>query len=1040
MRTESSPPVVRSGQDWIGRIARASVSRPGPVLLLVTVLTVLGVITAVNIPIDAVPDITGVQVVVLTRAPGLGPVEVERLVTHPIEVGLAGIPGIQTVRSTSRAGISSVTVVFDDDTDPLMARLQVSQRLPSIAGHLPAVAEMPEIGPFTTGLGEVYHFTVRWPGHSLADTHTLVEWDIAHPLRRVPGVVEVNTWGGELRRYEVRLDPARMAARGVTLAMVERALRRSNRNVGAGAIERHDTGVVVRGEGLLKDIDEIGSVVVRRDGEVPVLVRDVGEVTIGSALRLGAATGDGKGELVYVMVQMLAGANARVVVKDIRARLAEIARSLPPDVRIEPFYDRADFVGRVLHTVGSNLVEGAALVVLVLFLTLGGLREGLVVASLIPLSAAIGALVVHRLGLSGNLMSLGAIDFGLVVDGGVVMVEHALAYARQHPTRRAVELAREAAGHVARPVAYGVAIIVLVYVPILTLQGVEGKMFRPMALVVLSVLSASLALSLTMVPALTPTLIRHALRDVERPEPVFIRAVRRVYLPVLDFSLRRPAVIALGVVPLMAIAVVLAISAGGEFVPRLDEGSMAIQLTRPPSTSLAEGARGATVVERVLQGFPEVVRVVSRTGSPAVATDLMGPEQSDVFVTLRDRAEWRRPYDREALIEEMNNALRKALPGCEFLFTQPIEMRMTELLAGIRSDVGVRVFGDDLETLRALGERVATVLRTTPGGADVRVEQISGLSTLNVQPERDALARYGLHSDDVLDYVQALRAGIVVGQMFEGERRFDLALRVMGVEQARVSDLVAVPIPLEGGRSVALGSVATLTDSMGPAQVSHEEGRRRIVVEANVRGRDLASYVSEVQRRLDREVPLPRGYLLRLGGQYQNLARATIRLAIVVPVVLAVILLMLRSSLGRWSSALLVFLNVPVAVSGGLIALAVRGMPLSISAGVGFIALAGIAVLNGLVLSTEIDVQRSLGLAPLEAARIGAQHRLRPVLTTATVAALGFVPMALARGTGAEVQRPLATVIIGGLVTATVATLLLLPTLSARTMARSARS
>jgi cobalt-zinc-cadmium resistance protein CzcA len=1021
------------GLDVPAIVARAAVHQRGAVLLAVLVLVLLGATAASDIPIDAVPDITNVQVVVLTRAPGFGPVEVERLVTHPVEVGVAGIPGIREVRSTSRTGLSSVTIVFEDDTDPLLARLQVSQRLPGIVDDLPAQAEAPELGPFTTGLGEVYHFTVRWPGHSMIDTHTLVEWELAHPMRLVPGVVEVNSWGGEPRRYEVRLDPQRMAARGVTLFMVSRALEQSNRNVGAGAIERNGAGVVVRGEGLLENIAQIGGVEVRREEQVPVLVRDVADVQIGSALRLGSATADGRGEVVYVMVQMLAGANARAVVAAVRARLAELEAQLPPGVVIERFYDRADFVHRVLTTVEHNLLEGAVLVILVLLVALGNLRAGLLVASLIPLSAVIAAYAIRRLGLSGNLMSLGAVDFGLLVDGGVVMVEHVLAMAQRRRDEPADLLVREAAGEVARPVAYGVAIIGLVYLPVLTLEGVEGRMFRPMAIVVLCALGASLVLSLTLLPALAPGLVQSARRqDIDKRPPVLLRVVTAVFRPVLGFGLRFPAVVGIGVAAFVVLAGVMASRRGAEFTPRLDEGSLAIQLTRPPATSLEEGTRGALTVEQTLRHFPEVTRVVSRTGSPAVATDLMGPEQSDVFVMLRPPETWRRPYDREALVAEMNGALGQALPGCEFSFTQPIEMRMAELLSGIRSDVGVRIAGEDMEVLRALGDRVADVLRSTPGGQDVRAEQVDGLPTLTVRPDQAALARQGLHSGEVLDYVQALRAGVGVGRIFEGERRFDLALRVAGGEGARQQSLMDLPLPRDTGELVTLRAVATASEQFGPAQVSHEGGVRRLIVEANVRGRDLGSYVSEVQRRLAREVRAPRGYTLRVGGQYQNMVRAARRLMLVVPIALLAILIMLRASLGRWSTTLLVFLNVPVAASGGVVALAARGMPFSITAGVGFVALAGIAVLNGLVLCTEIDRLRSTGLSPREAAGAGAQARLRPVLTTALVAALGFVPMALARGTGAEVQRPLATVIIGGLFTATLATLLLLPALASR--------
>ena len=1011
----------------IARLARYVLDYPLLAVLGVVVLVAVGVQSYRTLPVDAVPDVTNTQVQVLTSAPGLSPVEVERLVTQPVELSLTGIPGVTRIRSVSRAAVSAVTLVFEDGTDLSQARQLVAQRLPAARDGIPPEAGRPQLGPLTTGLGEVYHFTVRWPGHTLGETRTLLEWEIAYRLRSVPGVVEVNTWGGDTRQVEVRLQDAALLAANITPHMVEQAVLSSGVNVSAGSIERREEGTFVRAEAAYEKIDDIARqvVVTRGPGDTgrPVLVRDVADVVDGAAPRFAAATADGQGETVYAMVQMMAGGNAHQIVGRVKQRLAEIEPSLPKGVQIEPFYDRASFVDQVLHTVKKNLVEGGIVVALVLLVMLGNLRAGLLVASVIPL-AMLGAFALMRLfGVSGNLLSLGAIDFGLVVDGAVVVVEGALtamAVSRLDP-RHAMG---RVAGEVGRPVTMAVVIIAIVYAPIMLLEGVEGRMFRPMALTVLFAMATALVLTFTWVPAMGALVLKTSAAH----EPRVVRWLRRGYDPILHFLSRRWKTAAIGVTVLIALGAVVASTRGAEFVPRLEEGDLALQITRPPSVSLGEAVRGTTVVERALAKFPDVERVVSRTGSPDVATDVMGVEQSDVFVLLKPRDQWTTAHDAAGFAEAFEPVLHKALPGTAFGFTQPIEMRVQELIGGVKSDVGVKIFGDDLNQLRSLATSVSRVINATPGAADVRTEPTSGLRLLSIRPDPYRMGRLGVQSDDVLAFIQSLRNGRTVGRLIEGQRRFDVVLRVDSPPAADEDPMRQLRVPLAGGRSVLLGDIADIHVSDGPAQVSREQGRRRVTVEANVRGRDLASFVQDLRQRIAK-LQMPPGYYVEYGGQYENLARATLRLAIVVPATLLVVLVLLYLAFGAIRPALLIFVNVPAAATGGFVALALRGYDLSISAAVGFLALFGVATLNGVVLLSAVQTRQRQGMARGPAVLTAASERLRPVLTTALVAALGFLPMALATGTGAEVQRPLATVVIGGLVTSTLVTLLALPAL-----------
>ncbi len=1000
------------------------------VLLAAALLVAGGGFALTRLPIDAVPDITNVQVQVLTKCPGLGPVEVEQFVTYPVEAAMNGLPDLVEIRSVSRYGLSAITVVFEDGVDIYFARQLVAERLTQAREQIPPELGTPEMGPVSTGLGEVFMFTVEGEGHSAMERRTLLDWEIAPRLRAVPGVTEVNVWGGLPKQYQVVVDPARLVAYRVSLQQVFEAIERGSRNAGGGYIESNREQFVIRGEGLVNSLDDIADIVLKAGpGGTPVTVRNLAEVRVGSLLRIGAATADGKGETVIAMAQMLAGENALDVATRVRAAVEELQPSLPEGIRIVPYYDRAALVRRVIRTVETNLFEGGILVVAVLLVFLGNLRAGLIVASAIPLSMLLAFFGMVQGRISANLMSLGAIDFGLIVDGAVVLVENIVRRmgGREGATKTMRQLTAEAAHEVVRPIAFGVGIIILVYLPILTLGGVEGKMFKPMAWTVVFALTSSLLLTLTLIPVLASLLLRP---KAGAHEPRFIERLRRAYLRALDFCLRRRVAVVAAALVVLVGAAALATRLGAEFIPRLDEGDITLQAVRLSSVGLSEVVAGTGRIERVLRRFPEVVTVVSRSGSPELATDVMGIELADIFVILKPRSEWTTAKSKGNLIEKMEAALLEAAPGTGLSFTQPIEMRFNELIAGVRSDVAVKLFGDDLETLRAKGEEIARLLSGVHGAADVRLEQTSGLPILRVQVDRRACARYGISVGDVLDTVEAIRAGKVVGTVFEGQRRFTLAVRFADEAARSLEALGNLPVAAPDGTSVPLGQLAQIALETGPAQISREAVRRRIVVEMNVRGRDVASFVAEAERRIRGEVKLPSGYYIQWGGQFENLEAASRRLGVIVPLALALIFGMLFFAFGSWKPAALIFLNVPFAATGGIFALALRGLPFSISAGVGFIALFGMAVLNGVVLMSQIrDLERATDAPLPEVLRDACGLRLRPVLMTALVASLGFVPMALATGSGAEVQRPLATVVIGGLVTCTALTLFVVPSI-----------
>lgn len=1004
------------------------------IVLVATVLFLaFGVRAATELPIDAVPDVTNVQVQVITAAPALSPVEVEQYVTVPVERAMAGVPHSTEIRSVSKYGLSVVTIVFTDATDIYFARQLVSERMREVESAVPAQYGKPEMGPITSGLGEIYQFVVRNDRLSLMQREELLDWQIAPQLRAVPGIIEVNSFGGEDRQYQVVLDPTKLQAAGVSVAQVIEALEKSNRNAGGGYIQHNREQFVIGTDGLVKNLEDVRRVVIGATPQgVPITVSTVADVQFGPRLRRGAATKNGDGEVVVGVAMMLLGENSRTVTDAVKAKLSAIQPSLPPGTTIEPFYDRSVLVDRTIHTVGRNLLEGALLVIAVLFVLLGDVRAGLVVAVVIPLAMLFAVTAMNVLGMSGNLMSLGAVDFGLIVDSAVIIVENAvrrLAERRQELGRplsseERVTTVESATLEVRRASVFGEAIIAIVYLPILALLGVEGKLFRPMATTVLLALGGAFVLSLTLVPVLTSYLVRPKEED---RETWLLRKAHALYLPLLRGALRRRwMTITVGVLALAG-SVLLFTRVGAEFVPQLDEGELLVEARRLPGIALDESIATSLRLERALREIPEVESVVSRTGAPEVATDPMGIEQSDVYIALVDRASWPKGLTKEALAGRVSEVAEAAVPEIGGAISQPIQMRTNELVAGVRSDVAVLIYGTDLDKLRALGEKAAQAIRTVRGAADVRVEQVAGLKYLRVIPDRAKLARYGFTIEDINQITETMAVGYGVGEVLEGERRFGITVKTHHGFAGDLEPLRMLPLRSVSGQMVPLGDVAELSFVEGPAQVSRESQSRRLTVEFNVRGRDLLSAVEDAQAAFARDVVLPTGYRAEWGGQFEHYTEARSRLAVVVPLAFALILFLLWLAFGSMRSGLLIFLDIPFAVVGGVFALWLRDIPFSISAGVGFIALFGVAVLNGLVLVSHARHLEEAGAHHMDAIREAAERRFRPVLMTALVAALGFVPMALSTAPGSEVQRPLATVVIGGLVTATLLTLLVLP-------------
>ena len=1029
------------------RILRFAIEQRALVLLAVLGMAALGLYSYQRLPIDAVPDITNVQVQVNTEAPGFSPIEAEQRVTFPIETVMAGLPGLQQTRSLSRYGLSQVTVIFEDGTDIYFARQLVNERIQQAKERLPS-GLTPMMGPISTGLGEIYMWTVEAEEGAMKpdgtpytpmDLREVQDWIVKPQLRNVPGVTEINTIGGYAKEFQVAPWPDRLVAHKLALSDLVAALERNNANVGAGYIERRGEQYLIRAPGQVGSLADIGNVVIGASEGVPVRIRDVAEVSLGRELRTGAATENGR-EVVLGTVFMLIGENSRAVSRAVDARMQEINKTLPPGIVARTVYDRTVLVDKAIDTVKKNLVEGAALVIAILFLFLGNLRAALITALVIPLSMLFTFTGMVGNKVSANLMSLGALDFGIIIDGAVVIVEncvrrlaHAQADAGRPLTRRErLDQVFAAARETRRPLLYGQLIIMVVYLPIFALTGVEGKMFHPMAFTVVVALIGATILSVTFVPAAVALFIGDRVAEQENRLMAWAKGV---YGPLFErVMVNQPVVLTIAAVA-VALSLLLATRMGSEFVPSLDEGDIALHALRIPGTSLTQAVTMQTELERTIKSFPEVDKVFAKIGTAEIATDPMPPSVADNFVMLKPQSEWPDPSRSKADLVAAIQAAVERVPGNNYEFTQPIQMRFNELLSGVRSDVAVKVFGDDMAVMEATAAEIAEVLEQVPGAADVKVEQTTGLPMLTLAIDRAQIARYGLNVGDVQDALAIAVGGREAGQLFQGDRRFDILVRLPESLRGDLDAIRQIPIRLPvataGGNAsyVRLGDVATLELAPGPNQISREDGKRRVVVTTNVRGRDIGSFVRDAEAAIGERVQIPAGYWIAWGGTFEQLASAAERLTVVVPVALLLIFMLLFAMFGNVKDGLLVFTGVPFALTGGILALWLRGIPLSISAGVGFIALSGVAVLNGLVMIAFIRDLREQGRPLDEAIREGAMTRLRPVLMTALVASLGFVPMALATGTGAEVQRPLATVVIGGILSSTALTLLVLPML-----------
>jgi heavy metal efflux system protein len=1044
------------------KIIEFSIRQSAVVLLATIALLGIGLYSFTKLPIDAVPDITNVQVQINTNVSALSPVEIEQQITFPIEWSMGGLPNVEQIRSISRYGLSQVTVVFEDGTDIFWARQLVGERLTEARGSLPSGLAEPQMGPISTGLGEIYMWSVEAVGpradgteYTQQDLRTVQDWIIRPQLRTVKGVTEVNSIGGYEQQFHINPDTAKLMAYGLTLRDMMQAIGENNANAGGGYIEHAGEAYLVRATGLIGDIEDIKNIKVKSVDGVPVFIRDVAEVIIGKELRTGAGTHNGE-EVVVGTAMMLLGANSRTVSEGVHARMEEIGKTLPENIKVKTLYNRTYLVDATLHTIEKNLVEGAIFVVVILLLLLGNLRAAIIVACAIPLSMlfAVTGMVENKV--SANLLSLGAVDFGIIIDGAVVFVENIIRRASEEQEEKGRKLTNEerlsvissAGKQVAKPTLFGILIIMIVYLPILTLTGVEGKMFKPMSLVVIMALTGALILTFTFIPAACAVFLRGKFSE---KESFLIRWVKSFYQPGLYLAIRmRWVTVAIASV-VLGLSAIVASGLGSEFVPQLGEGALAVQPARIPSIGITTSIDMQKDTEKALMAeFPdEIESIFARTGTAEVATDPMGPNFSDTYLMLYPREEWTRASTQEELAGEVKEFL-ESIPGQNVEISQPIELRFNELISGVRSDLAVKIFGDDLDLLLQSGTEIAAVLTKIPGASDIKVEQVSGLSVLTVDIDREKIARYGLNVSDVQEVVSIAFGGEEAGTLYQGDRRFPIVVRLPEEIRGKVDLVSQTPIPLPEGvgkdmammdemlpgtgseiRYIPLEAVADIVIAEGPNQISRENAKRRIVVQANIRGRDMGSFVAEAQDQLDAQVTLPEGYYITWGGQFENLAKARKRLMIVVPIALSLIFIMLYTAFGNARHAIIVYTGVPLALTGGVFGLWLRDLPFSISAGIGFIALSGVAVLNGVVMITFINEMVDSGESTLDAVVHGSLARLRPVLMTALVASLGFVPMALNTGMGSEVQRPLATVVIGGLITSTILTLFVLPTLYA---------
>jgi len=1019
----------------INALMRFSIRNRFLVVIMGLMLIVAGVYNAYHLPIDAVPDITNRQVQINVKAPALAPTEVERQITFPVEVALSGMPGLVETRSISQFGLSQVTAIFEDSTDIYFARQLVLERLQSAREELPPGISSPELAPVSTGLGEIYYIVVEGKG-DLMERRTLLDYTVKPQLRTVPGLVEVNEFGGLKKQFQVVVDPQKLAARKLSLRQVQEALLANNANAGGGYIRKGAEQQLVRGVGVVNNERDIENIVVTAEHGIPVYIRDVAQVKTGGQIRQGAVTMNGKGEAVTGITMLLLGENGRIVVERVKERVEQIQKTLPAGTKLVGFMDRSDLITRTLQTAVKHLVEGGLLVIGVLFLFLLQLRAGLIVSSIIPLAMLFAIIGMRYFNVSANLMSLGAIDFGIIVDGTVIIVENCVRrladlrheLGRELTEEERIETIYEGSVEVRQASQFGEMIIIAAYLPILALVGVEGKMFRPMGLTVILALTGALLLSMTLVPALCALFLRV---KTERENPVLVKTAHR-YEPALKWAVAHRYPVVGGALVFFIGCALLFPRLGSEFIPRLDEGSLAIQAGYPPSMSLETAIERSTYMENVLKkSFPdEVDQVLTRIGRAEVATDPMTVAQHDMLISLKPMEDWKKADSKEELVEAMSKVVSK-IPGVGATFTQPIQMRMNELIegVGIRSELGIKLYGDDLAMLAAKGAEIGKVLRTVPGNADVSVETTEGLPVLNIVLDREAIARHGINVADVQNVIETAVGGSEAGEIIQGNKRFDLVVRLDEQYRDNPEAIGRITVPAPGGAAVPLAQLARIESVEGPVQISRENGQRRVVIQSNVRGRDLGSFVEDVKKAVDAGVKLPTGYYVEYGGTYEKLQSGRARLMIVVPITFALIFLLLFTTFNSAKQAALVFTGIPFAITGGVLALWFRGMPFSMSAGIGFIALFGVAVLNGVVLVTFINELRQQGKSLHESVIQGCLLRLRPVLMTAAVASIGFLPMALGHGAGAEVQRPLATVVIGGLLTSTLLTLFVLPTL-----------
>lgn len=1010
----------------LNKIIDFSLKQKFVALSLVVLMAAAGVSALLNLPINSLPDVTPVQVLVITKAGRYSPYDVEKLVSYPIETSMNGLPDVKEVRSISQFGLSAVTVVFEEDTDIFFARQMVSQRLQSIGDELPDGVSAPQLGPISTALGEIYQYTVKGDGYSLTELRTIQDWIIAPQLKTVKGVTEINSFGGFVKQYDVKLIPGKIRSFNIGIKEVIDALSNNNSVSGGNYLEHNREQYIIRGFGQIRTQEDIGQIVIKTINNKPVFIKDVAEIAVGKQLRQGAVTQDGKGEVVTGIVMMLRGGNGREVINAIEERVDKINKSLPEGVVIEKFYDQSDLIDRTTSTISTNLIEGGFFVIAVLLLLLGEIRGALIVASVIPFSMLFAFIGMKEFGLAANLMSLGAIDFGMVVDGSVVMVEnivHRLQSDKDTPRDKAIA---EAAKEVARPIFFGVLIILMVYVPIMTFKGMEGVLYRPMAITVVAAVFGSLLLALIFVPALSSIAFR---KGIKVRKNYLIQWLKPKYENFLEKYLEKRKIILTAALSVFAFSIIIMFSLGTEFLPELDEGSILVEQVRMPSVTLDESVENANWLgAQLTRNIPEIKTVVPKTGRSDLANDWMGVHQTDVWIILKPNDEWRDGVTKENIIQQIEPYL-KSEPGLSYNFTQPIAMRVDELTSGVKSDIAVKIYGEDLEELNKVGKSIVALLPDLEGTDNFFLEQPIGQPYLTIEIDRNAVANYGLNVDDVQGVIEAGIGGQPVSQVYEGQRRYDIVVRFPEDMRDSFDNILNVPIHLPNGDFIPLKRVAKVVAQEGPREIQRENGWRRLIVGINLDGIDIGTYVTNLQNAIDRNVEMPAGYFMEYGGSFENQQRAMNHLMIVVPLSFFIIIGLMYLMFGQMKYALLILINLPFALSGGVFLLWIRGLYLSVSASIGFVALFGVAVLNGIVLISHLNELRKKGVNLRESVIQGSANRLRPVLMTALVASLGFIPMAFNTGPGSEVQRPLASVVIGGLITSTLLTLLVLPTI-----------